>query len=418
LTEDEYNFFMSNEFIEKESERYNSIINSFLYIPSPNGVYIEPQSSDEYKINRIEENKLNFDTLSLIITPLCNLRCKYCFTFGGEQEKIVESRTINHLYNSLDLDAVFNVVEQIKPKSIHFFGWGEPTLAFEKIKDVVETLGNKIKYRIVTNGVYFKRREEIVKFLMENNFHVQISFDGLPRVNDNYRVLPDGSPSSPEILATFKEFQKYKGYENHVSISDIICGGYEDTILESTKYLESIGFKKLIFEPLEMNGRALVNKVEPVDVVKMALNVVDAVIYGKEHGLQIISKLLPAANDLTGLSYGCSFVSGESIALGPDYSFYSCEDGLPEFRVGSLNKDGKSYNIEINYEKLNNLIRSRYAFNLENCENCPVQCGGGCAKCSFTNYNNFRYGGESEEYCDARRQALAKYIRLAFDKDK
>jgi len=418
LTEDEYNFLINNDFVETDNEKYSNVINSFLYVPDYKKVYIEaPIDHNKYKINKVEKGSLRFDTLSLIVTPLCNLRCRYCFTFGGEQEKIMESRMINKLYSSLDLDAVVNVVDQIKPQKIHFFGWGEPTLAFENIKKLVEILGNKIKYRIVTNGVYFKKREEIVKFLIENNFQVQISFDGLPRVNDTYRVLPDGSPSSPEILATFKEFQKYKGYEDFVSISNIVCGGDEDTILESTKYLESMGFKKLIFEPLEMNGRALVNKIKPVDVVRMALNLVDAVIYGKEHGLRIISKLLPAASDLTGFSYGCSFVAGESIALGPDYNFYSCEDGIPEFRVGSLNKIGTSYNIEIDYEKLNSLIESRYVLNLKNCEHCPVQCGGGCAKCSFANYNSFRYGGESEEYCEARRQALAKYIKLALDKN-
>lgn len=417
LTDDEHNFLINNDLIEKDNKKYSNIINSFLYIPELKNVYSEaPLPYGKYEINRLSKEKLNIDTLSLIMTPLCNLRCKYCFIFGGEQKKIIDSRGIDKLYNNLDLNAVISIIEQLKPKSIHFFGWGEPTLAFKTIKEIVEVFGNKIKYRIVTNAVYYKRREEIVRFLMENNFNVQISFDGLPRVNDLYRVLPNGSPSSPEILATFKELQKYKGYEDSVSISDIVCGGDESTLLESTKYLESMGFKNIIFEPLEMNGRATANQIKPVDVVKMALNLVDATIYGKEHGLHIISKLLPAGRDLTNLSYGCSFVSGESLALGPDYNFYSCEDGTPEFRVGSLNKIDKSYNIEIDYEKLNNLMKSRYSLNLKNCEHCPVKCGGGCAKCSFANYNSFEYGGESEEYCEARRQALAKYIRLVLDK--
>ncbi|MGC8941001.1 MAG: radical SAM protein [Candidatus Nanoarchaeia archaeon] len=412
LTKEEYEFLTNHELLEKNDIHYDSLINSFLYLPESENVFVPIENIGNRQ--KLDEKKLNINTLSLIITPLCNLRCKYCFIFGGEKDKILDTRQISRIYNQLDVEAMKDIIDQLKPKVIHFFGWGEPTISFDAIKEIVDTYGKKMKYSIVTNGVYYSRRSEIVKYMMENNFDIELSFDGLPRINDLYRVMPDGSSSTQEILATLQEFKKYKGYSDKVSISIIVCGGNEDLILESVRYIESLGFKNIFFEPLEMNGRAMENNIKPVDAVKMAINLAEATIYAKKHGLFVFSKFLPASRNLINVPFGCSFVEGRSIALGPDYNLYLCLDSMLELMIGSVEKVGEEYKIKINYDKLNYIIEKRYAPNLENCDDCPVKCGGGCTKCSINNYKNLNYGGESEEYCRARREALARYIELAF----
>lgn len=61
---------------------------------------------------------------------------------------------------------------------ISFIG-GEPLLKFNLIKKIVEyikTFNNKVSFTIITNGSLLK--EDILNYLIENMFHITISFDG------------------------------------------------------------------------------------------------------------------------------------------------------------------------------------------------------------------------------------------------
>ncbi|MEA3295822.1 MAG: radical SAM protein [Patescibacteria group bacterium] len=132
--------------------------------------------------------------LSLEITQNCNLRCKYCVY--GEDYFYYRSRSnkeMEYEVTKKGIEYVFNIINERNKKefSLSFYG-GEPLLNFEIIKKIVKyskKLFNKWKLRfsITTNGTLID--EEIINFLILNNFQVLISLDGPKDVHDAKRII-------------------------------------------------------------------------------------------------------------------------------------------------------------------------------------------------------------------------------------
>ena len=96
----------------------------------------------------------------------CNLCCKYChaekdpFQFNPE---------------------ILPILKEHNVKSIRF-GGGEPLLYWDTIKQVVNYLGDNVKYKIISNGTLFT--DEIVNFCNEHHIMVNISVDGINTARD------------------------------------------------------------------------------------------------------------------------------------------------------------------------------------------------------------------------------------------
>ncbi len=410
LTREEYEFVRNNYIVNSNIKGMEALIGSFLYDA--------PQINLNYSENEVLSFKPNIDAtkikeLSVIVSTACNLRCRYCFAFGGESTEIEKQKNVSGLKQELDPNTALYAINYFKPTRITLFGWGEPTMAFSNIKKIVSGIDTeKTKVEIVTNGVYFSRREEIVKYLVEHNIKIQISFDGLPKFQDTNRPMSNGTGSSNEVLKTINEIKKYGRLGDLATVRATICGGMEDYILESVDYLHELGFDIIGIQPVEISGRA-VNNIKPLNMSLFARNVAKAIAYGKRHGININSRVLPASDNWSMACYGCGFMAGYMLALGPDNNFYSCDDPLPIFKVGTINGHGSDFEVDVDYKKVTDFANKRYILNLDNCRECPVKCGGGCAKESFSHYDKIDIGGESEELCNARREALAEYIKAA-----
>ena len=412
LTNEEYDFVTKNRLIDSENPEMKKLLNSFIYeLPSFNNTY-----SKEAKLSfkpKIGKNKIR--QMSIIITSICNLRCKYCFVFGGEGAIIEKEKGVSGLRQELDSDAAIYAINEFKPARITIFGWGEPTMAFSVIKKIISSIDTKrTSVEIVTNGLSFSKRDKIVKYLIENKIKIELSFDGLPEFQDANRPLANGSGSFEEVLKTINEIKKYGKLSDFATGRATICGGMEDHIQESIDYMHQLGFDVIGMQAVEMSGRALKN-VKPPDLKLFARNIAKAIAKGKKQGINVNSTLLPAGDSWSTACYGCGFMAGYTIALGPDGNFYSCDDPLPIFKVGSIKKDDGNFKIDLNYNKISNFANTRYMLNLKNCEVCPVKCGGGCAKESFDHYKSMGMGGESQEYCDAKRETLAEYVMHALE---
>ncbi len=410
LTREEYEFIRKNPILDSNVSEREALIDSFLY----NAPLINPgYSKNEVLSFKPNINAAKIRELSLIVSTACDLRCRYCFAFGGEGAEIEKQKNVSGLKQELDPDTALYAINYFKPARITLFGWGEPTMAFSNIKKIVSGIDTKkTKVEIVTNGVYFSRREEIVKYLVEHNIKIQISFDGLPEFQDENRPMSNGIGSSDEVLRTINEIKKYGRLGDLATVRATICGGMEDRILESVNYLHDIGFDVIGIQPVEISGRA-VNNIKPLNMHLFAKNVAKAIAYGKRHGMNINSRVLPAGDNWSMACYGCGFMAGYMLALGPDNNFYSCDDPLPIFKVGTINRLGFDFEIDVDYKKVTDFANQRYILNLDNCRECPVKCGGGCAKESFSSYNKMDVGGESEEFCSARQEALIEYIKAA-----
>src|SRR5882672_2352296 len=113
--------------------------------------------------------------LQLILTAQCNLRCSYCY------QNAKTSRRIEWSIVQSALDRL--LASKRNDVKILFIG-GEPLLEFPTIERAVEYIDEhkrrdmEIRLAMITNGLLLGERE--IGFLVDHEFHVQLSFDGVP----------------------------------------------------------------------------------------------------------------------------------------------------------------------------------------------------------------------------------------------
>ena len=90
----------------------------------------------------------------------CNLSCPHCHCVPSQYQ-----------FNPL-------ILNWIKDQNFDHivFGGGEPLVYLYTMKQIINSLGNKFKYRFVTNGNLLS--QDIVNWINDNNIQVMVSFDG------------------------------------------------------------------------------------------------------------------------------------------------------------------------------------------------------------------------------------------------
>ncbi|MBQ3267664.1 MAG: hypothetical protein IJH08_07085 [Atopobiaceae bacterium] len=149
--------------------------------------------------------------VTLFPTNNCNLRCSYCYAFGGEGGGNGEPITTMRLevaQRAIDLIARnakerMEAGEPIRNFLVSIHGNGEPFCAFDLIReivwygqDVAERLEVPAVFNAATNGVL---SEEQLDFVVANFHSVNISFDGLPAYQDANRPLAGGGGSFARV---------------------------------------------------------------------------------------------------------------------------------------------------------------------------------------------------------------------------
>ena len=225
--------------------------------------------------------------LVISLTNDCNLRCKYCFV--GEKnfrKKIIKKEDIDSAIKAVGKLAK---VKNKKEVFITFFG-GEPTLYPELIKYSMEKARHELKeykvsFGITSNGVF---NENIKNILVENNFTVTISMDGLPKFQDKQRVTPANTGTSHIIEQTIKDLTA-KGVSVIVrmTITRPMIFEFKETI----DYLKKFGVNIIHFEPITMGGRAKENEqiLERPSPEEYSEKLVEAIDYAREKDVSIIS---------------------------------------------------------------------------------------------------------------------------------
>ena len=117
------------------------------------------------------------ETLAIVVTADCNLRCRYCY-----QDR---KRPVQISWQAVS--AALDLLERSRPRCerLSFFG-GEPLLAFPLIARAVRRVGRRLPRRrrpaffLTTNGLLLTERR--LAFLERHRFNVQLSFDGVAPV--------------------------------------------------------------------------------------------------------------------------------------------------------------------------------------------------------------------------------------------
>ena len=163
----------------------------------PSKIYNRSCEYIEDYINNCQENVL------LQITQDCNFRCRYC-AFSGDG--ILERE---HQHKSMNLDIAKHAVDFVLKRSkysehinIGFYG-GEPLIKFDLIKEIVEyvreSAPNKdFLFGMTTNG--YLLRDQILEYLIENEFELLLSLDGPEPIHNKNRKLASNGKGTYNVV--------------------------------------------------------------------------------------------------------------------------------------------------------------------------------------------------------------------------
>jgi uncharacterized protein len=333
---------------------------------------------------RIPENKFYLPTeTTLLPTYNCNLRCKYCYSKGGENI----GSNMEYSTAKKAIDFIIENAERLGKKEVvlGFHGGGEPLLAsarnlvnsaLDYFNQETEKRGFKHRTNVVTNGIL---KEKDLNWLVSSIDNINISLDGPEDIQNNQRPLASGKPSFPYVLNTvnFLESRKAK-YAIRATITEDSVSRMEEII----RFFHSIApsLKSFHLEPLFECGRCSttqINSPEPADFI---LNLKKVMKFADKEKIEIYY----SGGNLRRLGLYFCGATGKNFYVAPDGNITSClevcrkEDSRSEiFFIGKINNKNKK---PIIYQDRLDFLRERKVTNIGACKNCfaKYNCSGDC----------------------------------------
>lgn len=154
----------------------------------------------------------NIPKLLLEVTQDCNLRCKYCiYNENYFYQKKLTKKSLNYETAKKGLEYIHGFIKDKLDKSfsVSFYG-GEPFIQFELIKKIVsytKTLFNNwdLHFGATSNATLL--RDEIIDYLIAENFTLLISLDGPAKNHDSKRVYRNGKGTFKKLWGTLKRIK-------------------------------------------------------------------------------------------------------------------------------------------------------------------------------------------------------------------
>lgn len=146
----------------------------------------------------------------IVVTKWCNLNCIYCHSkaTGLNIEKYHLKKEIAEKY----LKIIFS---SPSPYLTIEFQWWEPTLAREiiefivkKTKEYITKTNKKISFLMTTNG--YDLSDSQIKFMLENNFKINISIDWPEELHNKNRPAFPTQPSFEKIVKNIKKIKSFE----------------------------------------------------------------------------------------------------------------------------------------------------------------------------------------------------------------
>lgn len=312
--------------------------------------------------------------MSLSLAHTCNLCCTYCFADAGTYGV----RAVMDVQTAKDsIDYFFKyATKHVKKYNINFIG-GEPLTNLEVFFFSIDYINMKSKevgipvhYMITTNGTIMN--EKILRYIIDNNIHVNFSIDGNKEIHDLNRKNIRGKGSFEEAIKTLKSFQKHN-YYNMTARMTLTKPGVH-SFRKDIKFLWDIGFYYIFIDIVKTNIQELAFDFAALDELRCQLkSLMDSDIYLKriEEGKYIRNFLdVEHLIEKKIIKRECSYHNTNTLQFTPEGNLYKCT-----YTVG--NKEHCCGNIysELNWEK--------YASKFEIPNQCKVCwarriCGGGC----------------------------------------
>ncbi|MCK5043373.1 MAG: radical SAM protein, partial [Candidatus Aenigmarchaeota archaeon] len=139
--------------------------------------------------------------LVILLTRDCNLRCRYCYSSGGNSKESLKWPVAKA---AIDFCFREKIRQKKKRFTIDFVGGGEPTLNWDVLtrsvsyaKELCKGADIELSTGIITNGAF---NNDKCEWIIENIDRVSISFDILKDVQNKQRPLSGGLPSYDLVL--------------------------------------------------------------------------------------------------------------------------------------------------------------------------------------------------------------------------
>ena len=179
--------------------------------------------------------------IQLFPTLACNMRCTYCYNSSGEYSgKPMRKSTAK---SAID----YRLKDEPQFLFVHFIG-GEPTLCLDVLEYSVSYAQDMSPYSdfyIVTNGTF---SEKCLAFLVDNDFDVIVSLDGLSRINDSCRPMVSGESAFLKATANIRQLCTETSMRVLVrsTLTEAALEQYPDFLA----FLASVGVRRVRCEPL------------------------------------------------------------------------------------------------------------------------------------------------------------------------
>jgi len=354
------------------------------------GLLVSSNFNEDAIINKIRKRflgKPSIGILYLLLTDICNLKCKYCFIENAIPE--------NHAFTLMDEKIALNGIKyfaellkknpvdrKIEKPQIIFYG-GEPLLnqsvflaSLNEITKLKNTglLPENTAIILLTNGT--KINQKILKAIIKNKVSVSLSLDGHSKEHDANRIFLNGKGTYKRVMASLK---KLKEAGANVCISCTVSPDNVDRLVPIFNWLiHNLKFKNLGFNMLlDLPQFSQTNQEYMEQVTNKLIECYKiARLYGVYED-RIMRKVKTFVKKNLYLAdcggYGNQIVISPTGKIGPCHAYAST---LENFSGDIKSMEFNPYNdpIFVQWSK-------RSPFNISECLNCEAIgiCGGGCA---------------------------------------
>jgi len=182
--------------------------------------------------------------ISIYLSARCNMACKYCVL--ATQKNIIEKHDL-----AIDFEFVKRGISDFfrdySGRAVRYYGAGEPTMEFELMQQITEyaqSVSTDIVYfELQTNGLF---NEHQAAWIKDNIDFVWISCDGMPEIQDKYRPMANGKPSSNIVTRNIKFFAENNN--SKIGCRATLPLEMIDRQIELIDYFVSLGIKYICVE--------------------------------------------------------------------------------------------------------------------------------------------------------------------------
>jgi uncharacterized protein len=262
----------------------------------------------------------NLRGVALEVTANCNLRCSYCYEWPRPEP----SDTAIAMEPDVALAAVSWLADNVAPgvdrPTVSFWG-GEPLLNLGLIKHVTGSgpslSPSRFFFSIVTNGTLLT--DPVLDYFRSEDFHIVLSVDGPPAVQDRHRLLPDGSGSFAHIEPSIDRLTSE--FPDTIALMTVTPETVP-SMARSCEYLVNRGFKRLSFSYAFTETWTAESEQEYLDQLERIVDLW-ATRLAEDRRVAILPVELALRHLLTGQTVPCA-AANRMVAVGIDGTLYPC----------------------------------------------------------------------------------------------